>query len=198
MVWISEFLEGFDGGLDDLNVHASEAVRVRRVVDAIELEGVLKGPVAVDVEDTFKTDGLETRGGGEDAGGEQRELVVVAAVEGELDHLGAVDDGAAAGGLGVEDRALGGDVDLLGDCADGELDVEAGGLVDLEDDVRGDGLLESLRGRGDPVQAGAEAWEDVAAFGVGDDGRLDVGLGVGDADGGVGDERRRQGRSRRR
>ena len=67
---------------------------------------------------------------------QQRELVVVAAVQRQLDDLGVIDDGAAAAGLGLEHRRFTGNLDLLGYGSDGERDVEAGRLIDLKHHAR--------------------------------------------------------------
>ena len=91
-----ELLERVDGGLHDLCVTAAEGVGVRSVIDAVEEEGILEGAVAVHVKSAFEADGLQAGRGGQHAGRQLREQIIVASVKRQLDNFAAVDDGSTA------------------------------------------------------------------------------------------------------
>ena len=98
-----------------------------------------------------------------DAGREQRQRRVLAAVQRQLAHLLAGDHLAALAGVGLDQRRRRGDLDLLGDLADRHLQVDAQARRHLHLDVvhqrdREAGLL-----RGDEVDARPDGDELVVA-----------------------------------
>ncbi len=126
-----ELLDGIDTGregdlvvVDLVVVHAVEDVAV----------GLLA--VAVDVGTSALEAGLRTgeaaRVGGDGAGREQRELLVVAGGERQGDVGVCVEDGTDVAGIGLEERRRTGDFDGLGGLSDGEGDVDAGSLCLVE------------------------------------------------------------------
>ena len=56
-----ELFERFHRGLDYLHVEAAEAIRVRSIVDSVQLECILERAIAVHIEDAAKADGGQPR-----------------------------------------------------------------------------------------------------------------------------------------
>src|SRR5207249_707414 len=113
-----ELLERFYRGLDHLYVQPTKAVRVGCVVDPVELERILKRPIAVDVKYSPKPNRLQTRRGSQHARREERELVVIAPVQRQLDDLRMIDDRAAASGFRLEHWSFPSDADFLRNRSD--------------------------------------------------------------------------------
>ena len=129
-----ELLKRLNRRLNDLHIQPSEAVRVGCVVKSIELKCILERSIAIDVERPAEADRLQPWRRREYSGGEQRQLVVVAAVQRQLYHLRVIDDGAEACGLGLKNRSRFGYLNLVAQLADDQLKIEACRLVDLKDD----------------------------------------------------------------
>ena len=86
-----ELLQRLDRRLHELHVFAAERVRIGDVVDAVEQEHVVERAVAVDVERALEVHARQPRRGRQHARREQRELVVVAAVQRQIDDLLLID-----------------------------------------------------------------------------------------------------------
>ena len=167
------------------------------IVDAIEQEHVAAVTLAADggegeaadggAGEAAATAGVLANGDGADAGGEGEELGEVAAVEREILDGALTDDGAELGGGGVDGGHGGADVDSLRGRADGEGEVEGGGLVDLEGEAGFLEGVEAVLGDAHLVIAGLHVDERERA-GLGADGLLrGLSVNVGEGDGGAGD-----------
>ena len=114
--------------------------------------------------------------GSADSGHQGRELKEVAAVQGQLAHLLAVDE---SGHLAA-DRLHGdrGDLDAHGlrDLSGLELHVDRADVRDVEDDVASDGRLEAVQLHFDVVGAHGEVGEGIRPRSVGRDGVAKAGV----------------------
>ena len=91
-------------------------------------------PPQIAISFAAEADGLQSRRGRQYARREQRQLVVVPAVQRQLDHLRVIDYGPEACGLRLKDRSRFGDFNLLGQLAHDQLKIEARRLIDLKYD----------------------------------------------------------------
>ncbi len=176
-----EFLQRFDRRLHELDVLAAKRIRVGDVVDAVEQEDVVEGAVAVDVQHPLEVDAGQPRRAGQHAGRQQGELVVVAAIQRQLDDLLLVDHQAARGGVGVEERRGADHFDRLAERAGLERDVDPRDLRDLQGDAGPDDFREPGAFGGHGILTGPKAGDDIEAgvvgFGLDADVRPDVGHG---------------------
>ena len=131
-----ELLKRFDRRLDELHVFAAERIRVRDVVDAVEQKDVVERAVAVDVQDALEIDARQPRRAGQHAGRKQRQLVVVTAVQGQVQNLSLVDHQAARGRLRLQHRRGAGHLDAFLDAAGLQARVELKDLRHLQDHAR--------------------------------------------------------------
>ena len=157
-----EFLQRLDRRLHQLHVLAAEGVRVGDVVHAVEQEHVVEGAVAVDVEHALEVDAGQPRSAGQHAGREQRELVVVAAVQRQFDDLLLVDDRARATRSSVSSSGVAATTSTASvSCAGLQRDVDARDLCDLQRDAGAHRLLKALALHRHRVVAGPKAGNDV-------------------------------------
>ena len=97
-------------------------------------ERVLKSAIAIHIECSLKFDGLQARSRQKHAGGEQRELIIVPAVERQLDYFLGVDNSPSSGGFGFEQRRGTDYVHLLRRAAQLHSDIQPDALIHLQDD----------------------------------------------------------------
>ena len=170
-----EGLDGVGGDLvgEDLGLLVGDGL-------AVEREGVF-GVVAEAVEEAVRIRGDAGRGQGDEGGELGR-----GAFEGELIDHGAVDVGVE-GGIVLHEVGACFDVNDGGRTGDGELEAEVEGDDGLDGRALGGGL-EAGAGGGDAVGVEGEIVEVKDAGGVGFGGSGVAGDGVGDLDGGVGDD----------
>ena len=91
-----ELLERVDRGLHDLRVAPAERVGVGSIIDAIQQKPILERAIAVHIESALETDRLQPWRGGQNAGRQLRQQIVVASVKGQFNDFAFIDDGAAA------------------------------------------------------------------------------------------------------
>ena len=185
-----ELGDGVGRGLDGLIREALVGGAVEVVVDAVEQEVVPDRAEAVDVIGAFAAEGDGALIAGlrlANAGGEQGEIGVGAALEREFDHLAGGDDLALRGTVGLKQRGGGFDGDRFADGADAEREIDALAGVDGEDDVLDGGDGEAGFFGGDFVGADAGGGEDVVAGFAGFRGEGQAGLVVPESDLGGGD-----------
>ena len=180
----AKLLDGVRGDLDDLIGEALVRGAVGVVVDAVDDEVILRTAHAVDVEGGVARVGDAAAA---DAGGEQGEVGVGAAVEREVDDLLGADDGAAGAGVGFQHLGGGVDGNAFGGGADFELEVDALAGVDGDFELLRDRGFEAGGFGGDLVAASADRQELVGAGGVGLGGGFDAGAHVGEFQLGFGD-----------
>ena len=113
----------------------------------------------------------------------------VATVERQLVHALLVDDAAAVGRGGFEQRHFGGHGDLLRAAADLQLEVHHGRLTDIYVDIFPDQLLKAGRFRRDRVRARPQIRSGVDALRRGNRRRDLVSFHVSDLHGNIGDGR---------
>ena len=150
------------------------------VVDAVDQEVVERAAEAVDVERAFarRAVGALVERGLPDAGREQRERRVLAAVERELAHLVAGNHLPALARVGLEERRLRRHGDALGDLPDRQREVDAPPRGHLHFHVVHERDGEAGLLRGDDVDAGADGDELEPAVSAGDLGLRNAGRGV--------------------
>ena len=149
-----EFLERLDRRLHELDVLASEGVRVGDVVHAVQQKDVVERAVAVHVQDALEVDARQARRARQHAGREQGELVVVPPVQRQLDDLLLVDHRPARRRLCVEQGSCPDDFDRFCKLAGAHGEVYARNLRDLQRDTCPDDFRESRRFGGDGVSPG--------------------------------------------
>jgi hypothetical protein len=115
-----------------LDVLAAERIRIRDVVHAVQQEDVVEDAIAVDIDRSLETDAGEPWRTGQHAGGEQRQLRIVTAVERQLDDLPLVDHHTARRSLGFEKRRSADDFDGFADRSRLERDVDRCDLGHLQ------------------------------------------------------------------
>lgn len=125
-------------------------------------------------------------GNGLDAGSEQRQLDVVATVEGQFMNLLFADEEANGAGGGVYGGSGGGDFHGLGDISNGESELFDSILADGEFDGAACAGLEAVALGFDAVISDGQAGDGIDALGVGGGDAGDAGLNVGDDNFGVG------------
>ena len=180
-----EFLQRLDRRLHELHVLAAERVRVGDVIDAVEQEDIVERAVAVHVEHALEVHARQPRGAREHAGREQRQLVVVAAIERQLDDLLLIDDRSARRRDGVEQRRGADDLDRFGELTRLQRDVDPRHLRDLQSYPRPHRLLESRHLHGHRVVTGTKAGNHVGALAIRGGSGDDAGLHVRHRHGGV-------------
>ena len=156
-----ELLQRLDRRLHQLHVLAAERVRVGDVVDAVEQEHVVERAIAVHVQHALEVDARQPGSTGKHTGRQQRQLVVVPAVERQFDDLLLIDDRASRRGQRVEQRRRADDLDGLGEPAGLQRDIDARHLCDLQRQARAHRLLEPLALHRHRVVAGSKAGNDV-------------------------------------
>ncbi len=181
-----ELLQRFDRRLDELNVFTAEGIRIRDVVDPIEQKDVVERAVAVDVQHAFEIHARQPRCAWKDARGEQRELVVVATVQRQIENLSFVDHQASRRCLRFQHRCGAGHLDRFLDAAGLQARVELQHLRHLQDQPGPDEFAEPRGFDHEHVLAGSEARHVVesAIVGLGRGG--DPGCRIGHRDHGVG------------
>ena len=98
---------------------------------------------------------------GREAGREQCQLVVVAAIQRQLDDLLLVDHQPARGGLGVEERRGADHFDRLADRARLHREIDARDLRDLQGDAGPDDFREPAAFGGHRVLTRPEAGNEI-------------------------------------
>ena len=182
---VGDDLELFDRvrrHLHDLVREALVAGAVGVVVDAVEDEVVERAAHAVHVE---RRVARRADRRGPDAGRQQREVGVGAAVQRQVDDLLVRDDLAAIARLRFQHAARAGDFDRFPDATHLQREVDALTRADGDRHV-GLGSGESLQLRLDGVFADADVEELIGAGVVRDGGHGDVGGLVGEGDVGAG------------
>ena len=129
-----ELLQRLDRGLHQLDVLAAKRVRVGNIVHAIEQEDVIEGAVPVHIEHTLEVHAGQPRRARQNAWREQRELVVIASVQRQLDDLLLADDRPARRRHRVEQRRPADHFHGFGDLAGLQRDVYTRDLGDLQRD----------------------------------------------------------------
>ncbi len=101
-------------------------------------------------------------------------------VDGEILHRVRLDAHGLVGGLSVEERGRGGDIDLLVDCADLQGNAQLGGFIGAQRDTLLDEFLESGGFHGEFVGTGKQLGESVAARAACYCSPLLIGCGIGE------------------
>ena len=165
--------------LDRVGGRAEDEPRVEGVVvgRSVEDEVVRLVPHAVDVESTGHVaeaagsgvagGSSQPDGGRDHARDERSELGEAAAVQGQVDDLLLVDDDAEGGVAGLHERRIADHGDVLGEVADGEPQVHARGLRDVDADALAHQGTEPLQAAPDVVEAGGQEGDGIEAVGAG-------------------------------
>ena len=101
-------------------------------------------------------------------------------VDGEILHRVRLDAHGLVGGLSVEERGRGGDIDLFVDCADLQGNAQLGGFIGAQRDTLLDEFLESGGFHGEFVGTGKQLGESVAARAACYCSPLLIGCGIGE------------------
>ena len=181
-----EFLQRLYRRLDELHVFAAERIRVPDVVDAVEQKDVIERAIAVDVQHTLEIHARQPRCAGEHPGGQQCQLVVVAAIQGQVQNLAFVDDQTPRGCLRLQHRRRARHLDRLLNASRLQPSVELKRLGHLQDHSRADELAEAGRFHDNHVLPGTKARDVVEPALVRFGCRGDAGRRIGDGDAGFG------------
>lgn len=182
-----EFAHGFD-----TQQHARHRSRslVIDIVDvrAIEQEAGSFGAGAIDRDFRSASTHDVVAGGGEsdDAGLQHRELLKRTSVERQVAHLALVDESGEGSADEVDRADVFGDGDGAVGASDFQAEIDESVLADGESDALANGGLEALRRGADLVAARQQLRFAIASFRVGGEGPRDIGFGVADFDGCVG------------
>ncbi len=175
-------LELLDGLLADAE---ADAAGVDVVLDSVDEEAVAAAVAAAEADAGLRGLGHAVVGavdqvlGGGGGRGEQGEVEVIAAIDGQLRDAGQIDGGRLLGALAVDDGRFGGDFDDLLQPADFEAHGQGEGISDADLDALEDLRREASGLDADAVAAGRKDGEHELAGFVGFGGALDGAVRVG-------------------